>query len=107
MGFSTRILQLRKQHGLTQSQMAEKIGIHLTQVRRYESEEANPSLDILKRIAMVFSVSTDWLIFEDKEREPTDEMKLRFEAIKQLDDEELRTVNNVLDAMILMHKSKK
>ncbi|KFK95265.1 MULTISPECIES: helix-turn-helix domain-containing protein [unclassified Serratia (in: enterobacteria)] len=107
MGFSTRILQLRKLHGLSQSQMAEKIGIHLTQIRRYESEEANPSLDILKRVAIVFSVSTDWLIFEDKEREPTDEMKLRFEAIKQLDDEELRSVNHVLDAMILMHKGRK
>ncbi|WES87372.1 helix-turn-helix transcriptional regulator [Dickeya fangzhongdai] len=34
--------------------MADKVGIHLTQVRRYESGEAQPSLDILKRTAITF-----------------------------------------------------
>ncbi len=107
MSFSARFLQLRKQHGLTQPQMADKVGIHLTQVRRYESGEAQPSLDILKRIAVTFNVSADWLIFEEGEREPQDELKLRFEAVKQMDEEELRSVNSVLDAMILKHQAKR
>ena len=46
MSFSTRFLQLRKEHRLTQPQMADKMGIHLTQVRRYESGETQPSLGI-------------------------------------------------------------
>nr|WP_231578140.1 helix-turn-helix transcriptional regulator [Dickeya chrysanthemi] len=107
MSFSARFLQLRKQHGLTQPQMADKVGIHLTQVRRYESGEAQPSLDILKRIAVTFNVSADWLIFEEGEREPQDELKLRFEAVKLMDEEELRSVNSVLDAMILKHQAKR
>lgn len=107
MSFSARFLQLRKQHGLTQPQMADKVGIHLTQVRRYESGEAQPSLDILKRIAVTFNVSADWLIFEEGEREPQDELKLRFEAVKQMDEEELRSVNSILDAMILKHQAKR
>ncbi|GAB7198504.1 hypothetical protein OS11_47870 [Dickeya oryzae] len=107
MSFSTRFLQLRKQYGLTQPQMADKVGIHLTQVRRYESGEAQPSLDILKRTAITFNVSTDWLIFEDGEREPQDELKLKFEAIRQMDEDELKTVTSVLDAMILKHQAKR
>ncbi len=107
MSFSTRFLQLRKQHGLTQPQMADKVGIHLTQVRRYESGEAQPSLDILKRIAVTFNVSADWLIFEEGEREPQDELKLKFEAVKQMDEDEQKSVISILDAMILKHQAKR
>ncbi|MBD2826781.1 helix-turn-helix transcriptional regulator [Xenorhabdus sp. 5] len=107
MSFSARFLQLRKQHSLTQPQMADRVGIHLTQVRRYESGEAQPSLDILKRIAVTFNVSADWLIFEEEEREPQDELKLKFEAVKQMDEEEQRSVTAVLDALILKHQAKR
>lgn len=107
MSFSTRFLQLRKQHKLTQPQMADRVGIHLTQVRRYESGEAQPSLDILKRIAVTFNVSADWLIFEEGEREPQDELKLKFEAVKQMDEDELKLVTSILDALILKHQAKR
>lgn len=107
MSFTNRFLQLRKQHGLTQPQMAEAVGIHITQVKRYEAGEAQPSLDILKKIATAFSVSTDWLIFEDGEREPQDELKLKFEAITQMDDDERHVVLSVLDSMILKHQTKR
>ncbi|RUB20515.1 XRE family transcriptional regulator, partial [Pseudomonas aeruginosa] len=60
MSFTERFLQLRKQHGLTQQQMAETVGIHITQVKRYESGEAQPSLEILKKVATAFNVTTDW-----------------------------------------------
>lgn len=107
MSFSSRFLALRKEYGLTQPQMADKVGIHLTQVRRYESGEAQPSLDILKRIAVTFNVSADWLIFEDGEREPQDELKLKFEAIKQMDEEEMKSVTSILDALILKHQARR
>lgn len=107
MSFSARFLQLRRQQGLTQPQMADKVGIHLTQVRRYESGEAQPSLDILKRIAVTFNVSADWLIFEEGEREPQDELKLKFEAVKQMDEDEQKSITSILDAMILKHQARR
>ena len=107
MSFSARFLQLRKENGLTQPQMAEKTGIHISQARRYESGEALPSMDILKRIAVTFSVATDWLVFEEGEREPQDELKLKFEAIKQMDEDEQKAVLSILDAMILKDQAKK
>ena len=86
--------------------MADKVGIHLTQVRRYEAGEAQPSLDILKKIATIFNVTTDWLIFEEGEREPQDELKLKFEAVKQMTADEQKSVKEILDAMILKHQAK-
>ncbi|MCT4938883.1 helix-turn-helix domain-containing protein [Pseudomonas aeruginosa] len=107
MSFTERFLQLRKQHGLTQQQMAETVGIHITQVKRYESGEAQPSLEILKKVATAFNVTTDWLVFEQGEREPQDELKLKFEAVAQMDEEERRSILALLDAMILKHQTKR
>ena len=107
MSFTDRFLQLRKQHALTQQQMADAVGIHITQIKRYEAGEAQPSLDILKKIAVAFSVSTDWLIFEEGEREPQDELKLKFEAITHMDNDERHVVLSVLDSMILKHQTKR
>ncbi len=87
--------------------MADAVGIHITQIKRYEAGEAQPSLDILKKIAVAFSVSTDWLIFEEGEREPQDELKLKFEAITHMDNDERHVVLSVLDSMILKHQTKR
>lgn len=43
-------------------------GTHITQFKHYEADEADeaqPSLDILKKIIVAFGVSTNWLIFEE------------------------------------------
>ncbi|HCU65783.1 MAG TPA: hypothetical protein DF774_08490 [Rheinheimera sp.] len=56
MSFPARFLQLRKDHNLTQQQMADKVGIHITQVKRYEAGQAQPSVEQLKKIATAFNV---------------------------------------------------
>ena len=76
------------------------------QARRYESGEAQPSLDILKKIATTSNVTTDWLIFENGEREPQDELELKFEGVKQMTADEQKSVKDILDAMILKHQAK-
>ena len=76
------------------------------QARRYESGEAQHSLDILKKIATTFNVTTDWVIFENGEREPQDELELKFEGVKQMTADEQKSVKDILDAMILKHQAK-
>lgn len=106
MSFTTRFLQLRKQQGLTQQQMADLTQLHVTQVRRYEAGEAQPSLDAIKKVALAFHVSADWLIFEAEEREPKDNLKLKFEAVAQLNDEEKHVVITLIDSMLLKHQTR-
>ena len=73
-------------------------------MRRYEAGEAQPFLDILKKIATTFNVTTDWLIFEDGEREP--QLELKFEAVKQMTADEQKSIKKILDAMLLKHQAK-
>lgn len=103
MSFPTRFLQLRKDNGLTQQGMADTIDIHITQVKRYEAGTAQPSLEILKKIATAFHVTTDWLIFDDGEREPSDELRLQFEALQSFTPEEKQVAKSVLEGLILKH----
>lgn len=46
-------------------------------------------------------------MFEENEREPQDELKLKFEAVVQMDEDERRSVLALLDAMILKHQTKR
>lgn len=105
MSFSKKFLQLRKKHKLTQQQMADKAGMHITQVKRYEAGQAQPSIEVLKRIATAFNITTDWLIFEEGERELPDELKLKFEAVSKMSEANRNTIQSVIDGMILKQTS--
>ena len=55
MIFKNKLEQIRKEHQLTQEQMAEKLHIHQTTYSRYETGRRQPSAGLLKRIAEVFN----------------------------------------------------
>jgi transcriptional regulator with XRE-family HTH domain len=83
--------------------MADKCAMHITQVRRYEAEQAQPSIEILKKIALSFNVTTDWLIFEEGERNLPNNLQLKFDAVSQMTEEDQRTIQSLIDGMILKH----
>ena len=60
--FGKRLKELRKQAGMTQAQLAVKLGITKSVVSYYELSERAPSPDVLKDIALTFRVSTDYLL---------------------------------------------
>lgn len=103
MSFAKRFIQLRKEHKLTQQEMANTVGMHITQVKRYEAGQAQPSLEVLKKIAVAFNVTTDWLIFEEGERALPNSLQLKFEAVSQMPEEDQRTITSLIDGMILKH----
>ena len=57
-----RIKELRQQKHITQSQLAERLGVTKSMVSAYETGARYPSYEILIKIARVFSVSTDYLL---------------------------------------------
>lgn len=56
-----RLIEARKMHHLTQHDLAEKIGVNVRQVARYENGENNPTIDVVIRIAKTLQISIDWL----------------------------------------------
>ncbi len=107
MSLAARLIVLRKDKGLTQQQMADTLGIHVNSLKKYEAGQAQPSLEALKKIAIALHVSTDFLLFEEHERGPNDDLSLQFEAVSQMSDDEQSIVREVLEGLIIKHQSRR
>lgn len=59
---SEKLRSLRKAKGLTQLQVAERIGVSKAMVSAYETSAKAPSLDVILRLARLYGVTVDFLI---------------------------------------------
>lgn len=107
VNFPEHLALLRKEKSLTQPQLAEKIGVHVAQVRRYEAGTSQPTLDVIRNMALALGVSADELLFAKDERGPDDSLKLQFEAVSRFDPESKKVVQQVLDSMILQQEARR
>ena len=48
---ATQLRQVRKEQGMTQERLAEKVGTRKSNISRLESGRYNPSLDFLEKVA--------------------------------------------------------
>ncbi len=107
MDFVKRLTDLRKQRGLTQQSLANAIDLHVNQIKRYEAGTAQPTLDTLVRLAKELHTTLDDLVFGEGHRNPSDELKLQFEALSTFDEEDRRVAQDVLESLILKHNAKR
>ena len=103
-----RIKQLRIDNNLTQSDLAEKVGLTYVQIGRYEKGKSNPSADVLQKLAIALNTSTDYLMngeSEQVEAQLVDKELIRqFQEIQKLNADEKHLVKTFLDAFITKKK---
>lgn len=63
------ITELRKRNNLTQIELAEKLNYSDKAVSKWERAESIPDISVLKEIADMFSVTVDYLINQEHEKE--------------------------------------
>ena len=107
VNFPEHLVSLRKQKGMTQQQLAERVGVHVQQLKRYEGGISQPTLDVIRNMAMALGVSSDMLLFGKDERGPDEALKLQFEAVSRFDPESKKVVQQVLDSMILQQEARR
>lgn len=71
MELNERIIQARKQAGLTQEQLGEKLGVSRQAVSKWESGQANPDVSYVMEMCRIFNVSADWLLFGTEQKAST------------------------------------
>ena len=64
--FGTTLKQMRLKSGMTQKDLAAKLGVTKSVVSYYELAERAPSPDTLIKLANLFHVSTDYLLGLEK-----------------------------------------
>ena len=65
--FGYRLKNLRQQHHLTQTQVANRLNLSKTSISDYENNVKTPSQDVLIKLAGLYRVSTDYLLGLDDE----------------------------------------
>lgn len=106
-----RIQQLRKEKGLSQTQLAEQSGVSYAQISRYEIKGAQPPAEVLNRLADVLGISVDFLINGNTSEKAQNTLKdaellNQFRAVEQMDEEDQNTIKSLIDAFITKKRIK-
>lgn len=69
MTLREKLIVSRNKAGLSQMELAERLGVSRQAVSRWESGDTTPSVDKLKTLARIYGVSLDWLCSDAADRE--------------------------------------
>jgi transcriptional regulator with XRE-family HTH domain len=99
----TRIAKLRKEQGLSQQSVADKLGIAQQSYAHYEVGRVRMPLWMLPQIAQLFGVSTDELIGESTKsgkRGPASRLQQQIERLSSLPQAKQRLVMEMLEGVL-------
>jgi transcriptional regulator with XRE-family HTH domain len=104
-GFGTRLRALREKRGLSQQELADIIGIHLSQLSRLEREASFPTAETVLSLARALHATTDALLLGDRsgeERIKLHNVRLfeRFRALDSAARDEQETAIKLIDALL-------
>ena len=99
MSFGKRLLSARKSKGISQEELAEKLGTKGPAVGRYERDEMKPSIDAAAKMAELLNVSLDYLVGKTDLNLDSSMMK-RIQLVSKLPDKEKECVFVFLDSFI-------
>lgn len=68
--FGERLKEARKKQGLTQEQLAQKIGVAKSTLTGYEKDNREPDLFKIKKILEVLNVDSDYLLGIERNKKP-------------------------------------
>jgi transcriptional regulator with XRE-family HTH domain len=106
-----RILELRKRKNLSQTDLANTVGISYAQIGRYETKNTQPPAEVLKNIADALDTTVDFLISGDTNEKAKSTLKdsellQQFKAVEQMNDDDRTVIKKLIDAFITKAKIK-
>ena len=113
----SRIKQLREKRGLRQEILAAELGITQQLLSKYERDITLIKVDILKKIAIYFNVTTDYLLgISDVKRDLQGQMKMNetldqyydlVEVYKELDEYDQEMIWSIIQIVKKINEKKK
>lgn len=109
--FGTRLAALRQAAALTQSQLAERLGVSRRQIAYYESGTGRPPGALLALLADLFEVSTDVLLGRDLPKAPASRISrallVQLQQAERMGSDVCRRLERVLQQFIIQEKRKR
>ncbi len=109
MHVGERIKELRTQANLTQTDLAKLVDMTYVQIGRYETKKANPSSDVLHKIAQALHTTTDFLMNGSTDKMASSQLQDKellnlFKSVEQLSNDDKKMIITFLDAIITKRK---
>ena len=102
--FGARLAELRAGASLTQSELAERVGVSRRQIAYYESGTGRPPGALLGLLADLFQVSTDVLLGREVQRAPASRlsraMLVRLRQVESLGTDACRRLERLLERFV-------
>ena len=86
MTFAKKLKSIRKQAGMSQEQLAEKLGVSRQAVTKWETDAGIPDIENIMAISTLFDISIDELLSNERETQKTTEYL--FESVTEYDIDE-------------------
>ena len=85
---SENIKRLRRQKNLTQTQLAQRLGVALSTVASYENQDRTPSIPMLVKLSYEFNVTIEYLLGVNKNKTLD---------VSDLSDEQILALNSIIE----------
>lgn len=103
-----RIAQARKEHGLTQNELAEQLGVAQQTLAHYEVGRARMPASMLPTVARLLTLSLDELMGQSvarcavrgTKRSPVSRLQQQIDAVAQLPKTKQQFVSQILDTVL-------
>ena len=83
MTFAEKLKSMRKQSGMSQEKLAEKIGVSRQAITKWENNSGIPDIENMLALSSLFNVSVDELLSNEKiEKKQTDYL---YESVTEYD----------------------
>ena len=113
MSFASRLRQAREQSGLTQQDLAEKLGVTKSAIGNYENGVSSPKWDVLLKIFDVLQVEPNFLYQDSFSLDSADPVVLTpqqsalLSSFDQLNEEGQQKAIDYVDDLVLTGRYKK
>ena len=106
MSFGERLKKARQDKEISQSELGKIVGVHYTQIGRYESKGVKPSGEVLSKIASALAVTSDFLMSGSNQEQAAAsindrELLNQFQRVEQLPKDKKAIVMELLESFLL------
>jgi transcriptional regulator with XRE-family HTH domain len=102
--FSQTLAKVRQERGMSQAMLGDLIGIHPSQIYRYEAGTSQPTLDVIRELSRALGVSADYLLWGgDDDSLIESRLRAAYNSANYLNPREQAVIADVIEAFIRSH----
>jgi len=105
MKINKTLVDLRKNKGWSQAELADRAGVSQVMIGKYERGDAIPSFEVAKKMADAFDVSLDFLVGEGQNVHFDKKILNRIQDIQQMDADNQSFLFKVIDTFLRDYKT--